>query len=148
MARDNARLNGVGGRVKIVTAQGLESGQLRRGGPYDLLIANILAGPLIMLAPKLRRIVARGGRTVLSGLLETQAAEVTAAYRAAGFHLERHDVIAGWATLTLIAHGRDYSVRLQPPQARGMNRSPRRTRQISSSPTPMSRNSASSMLAS
>ena len=93
VAAGNARLNGVGGRVQIVTAKGLDSGQLRRGGPYDLLIANILAGPLIELAPKLRRIVARGGRTVLSGLLATQAAEVAAAFRAAGFHLERHDVL-------------------------------------------------------
>ena len=113
VAAGNARLNGVGGRVRIVTAKGLDSGRLSSGGPYDLLIANILAGPLIELAPKLRRIVARGGRTVLSGLLATQAAEVAAAFRAAGFHLERHDVLTGWATLTLVAHGRDYSGRDQ-----------------------------------
>jgi ribosomal protein L11 methyltransferase len=102
VARDNARINGVVRRLKIVTAKGLEHAELRGAGPFDLLIANILAAPLIKLAPKLAPIVARGGCLVLSGLLAHQAPEVVAAYRAAGFFVARHDVIAGWATLTLV----------------------------------------------
>ena len=74
---------------------------LRQSPPFDLIIANILAGPLIRLAPSLARKVARGGTLLLSGILIPQAPQVLAAYRACGFHLERHDRIVGWSTLTL-----------------------------------------------
>ena len=65
------------------------------------MIANILAGPLINLAPALAAKVTRGGTLVLSGILIPQAPEVIAAYRAVGFAIERHDRITGWSTLTL-----------------------------------------------
>ena len=74
---------------------------LRQPPPFDLVIANILAGPLIRLAPSLARKVVRGGTLLLSGILIPQAPQVLAAYRACGFHLERHDRIAGWSTLIL-----------------------------------------------
>lgn len=101
VARANARLNRVAARIKFATATGLDHPALRRGVPYDLVLANILAGPLIRLARELRPAMAPGGLAVLSGLLVTQAPQVIAAYRAAGFHLTNRQDIAGWSTLTL-----------------------------------------------
>lgn len=101
VAQTNMRLNGVGERITAIAADGLNAPQLRHPGQFDLLIANILAGPLVMLAPHLRRAVARSGILVLSGLLVPQAREVIAAYTAAGFSLLEHRRILGWSTLTL-----------------------------------------------
>ena len=69
---------------------------------YDLLVANILARPLIKLAGSITRAVSPGGVLVLSGLLTGQVREVVAAYLARGFTFARHDRIAGWSTLTLV----------------------------------------------
>jgi ribosomal protein L11 methyltransferase len=74
---------------------------IRRAAPFDLVFANILAGPLKRLAPGMARHVAPGGAVVLSGLLATQAASVAAVYRTQGF-LPRDTVrIGDWATLVL-----------------------------------------------
>ena len=100
VAAQNARRNRAGGRIRFVTATGLESPALRAQA-FDLIMANILARPLIELAPKLRGKIAPHGRVVLSGLLQTQAAAVAAAYRSAGFALEKREDIAGWSILTL-----------------------------------------------
>ena len=101
VAAANMRFNGVGQRIATACASGVNHTWLRQSPPFDLVIANILAGPLVRLAPDMRRTVAAAGTLILSGLLIHQAAEVIAAYRAAGFHLLRHDRITGWATLTL-----------------------------------------------
>jgi ribosomal protein L11 methyltransferase len=101
VAMANARANGMGQRIGFVTATGLSHPRLKRA--HDLIIANILARPLIALAPKLRGAVASGGCVVLSGLLVIQAAEVFAHYRAAGFILDRRQDITGWSILTLVA---------------------------------------------
>ena len=101
VAAENMKLNGVGGRIAICKADGVRHTWLRQSKPFDLVIANILAGPLIRLAPELSRTVRRGGTLVLSGLLIPQAPQVIAAYRACGFHVLRHDRLTGWATLTL-----------------------------------------------
>ncbi len=101
VAAENIRLNGVSHRIAATAANGVNHTWLRQSRPFDLVIANILAGPLIQLSPSLARTVLRGGTLILSGLLIPQAAQVIAAYRAAGFHLLRHDRITGWATLTL-----------------------------------------------
>ncbi len=68
----------------------------------DLFIANILARPLVALAPQIAPAVASRGNLVLSGLLTSQARQVGAAYLARGFSLVRHDRIAGWSTLTFV----------------------------------------------
>ena len=60
VTRDNARANGVGPLVRAVTADGLANPILAGGAPYDLLIANILAGPLTQLAPSIQRALAPG----------------------------------------------------------------------------------------
>lgn len=100
VAAANMRANGVGGRIETVVAAGLNHPALRANAPYDLLIANILAAPLIMLAKSLSANVVPGGTLILSGILTPQAAQVRAAYGASGFHLVRHDRLIGWSTLT------------------------------------------------
>ncbi len=57
VTRENARANGVGSLITAVTADGLTSPLLARGAPYDLIIANILAGPLTQLAPAIQRVL-------------------------------------------------------------------------------------------
>lgn len=101
VARENARLNRCAASVPMLVAAGLAHPELRRRH-FDLLIANILADPLISLARDISRAVVPGGHVVLSGLLVHQAAAVIAAYRAAGFHLERHMRVHEWATLVLV----------------------------------------------
>lgn len=101
VAAENMRVNGVGQRIATTVAAGVDHTWLRQSPPFDLIIANILAGPLVSLAKDIRRTLRRGGTLVLSGLLIPQAPEVIAAYRAQGFRLERHDRITGWSTLTL-----------------------------------------------
>jgi ribosomal protein L11 methyltransferase len=101
VARANVIANGARNRVRVVTATGLDHPVLRSAGPYDLILANILAAPLIRLAPAMRRAVPIGGVVILSGLLVTQAAEVTAAYRAQGFRIADRADIVGWSALTL-----------------------------------------------
>jgi ribosomal protein L11 methyltransferase len=85
-----------------VVATGLGHARLRRAPAFDLVVANILAGPLIRLAPALRRRITAHGALVLAGILASQAREVSAVYATAGFGLERRDLSNGWATLTLV----------------------------------------------
>lgn len=101
VATENVRLNGVAGRIALVVASGTGNPKVRCRAPFDLFIANILAGPLIRLAPSISRSVATGGTLVLSGILIPQAPEVLATYQAHGFALRRHDRLTGWSTLTL-----------------------------------------------
>jgi ribosomal protein L11 methyltransferase len=81
VTRDNARANGVGPLVAAVVADGLANPILSRAAPYDLLIANILAGPLTQLAPSIVRSLQPGAVLVLSGLLNNQEKLVTSFYR-------------------------------------------------------------------
>jgi ribosomal protein L11 methyltransferase len=101
VAAGNMRLNGVGNRIATAVAAGVNHTWLRQSPPFSLIVANILAGPLIELAPALAKKVTRGGTLLLSGILIPQAPQVIAAYRACGFHILRHDRITGWSTLTL-----------------------------------------------
>lgn len=101
VAGENARDNGLGRRLELVCAAGVEDPRVRRGAPFDLILANILAGPLISLAPKLRTVSASGGTAVLSGILNHEARAVIAAMRAQGFALASHTRLDGWSTLTL-----------------------------------------------
>ncbi|ODN69235.1 50S ribosomal protein L11 methyltransferase [Methylobrevis pamukkalensis] len=100
IAVENAALNGVGRKVEGVTAEGFRHPRLA-AGRFDLVLANILAGPLKRLAPEIRARAMPGATVVLSGLLASQAAEVDAAFRAQGFRREAAFVREGWATLVL-----------------------------------------------
>jgi ribosomal protein L11 methyltransferase len=100
VARHHARRNGLAGRIKTARAAGYRSRVLRRSG-YDLILANILARPLALMARDLKRAIMPGGAAVLAGLLRRQEALVLAAHRAQGLSLERRLVIEGWSTLVL-----------------------------------------------
>lgn len=100
-ACDYARLNHVQNLVRFITADGFGNPTLRAGAPYDLIVANILAGPLVKLAGAISRHLMPGGVLVLSGLLAHQEPYVRAAYRANGLVLVSRRIIDGWATLTL-----------------------------------------------
>lgn len=104
VARANATRNGVAGWIRVVPAAGLAHPEIHTGAPYDLIMANILAGPLLDLAPAMRRHGRPGGRLILSGLLETQAPAIVAAYRAHGFLLENKLTLEGWTSLVM-RHG-------------------------------------------
>lgn len=101
--RENLAKNGAAGLVRAVTANGADTAVVRAGAPYDLVIANILAKPLVALAPSLRPLMERGAAVVLSGLLVSQRREVEAAYRARGCVPLFRIVRDGWATLALEA---------------------------------------------
>ncbi|MEO7222935.1 MAG: 50S ribosomal protein L11 methyltransferase, partial [Devosia sp.] len=98
---ENARDNGVGNLIRAVTAPGLDHATIARGAPYDLIVANILAGPLAALAPGIGRAAAPGATIILSGLLATQAAWVANAYRQQRIVLRQKLVRGDWATLIL-----------------------------------------------
>ncbi len=98
---DNARDNAVAPYIVAVEAVGLDHARIRQRAPYDLIVANILAGPLIDLATGMGRIAERGASIVLSGLLETQAARVQQAYARAGMVQRTRLVRGDWATLVL-----------------------------------------------
>lgn len=98
---ENARDNGVGNYVIALEATGLDHRQIATGAPYDMVVANILAGPLIALAPEIVQHLAPQATVVLSGLLVAQGPGVTAAYEAEGMKLVRQGEQEGWLTLTL-----------------------------------------------
>ncbi|MGB7099786.1 MAG: 50S ribosomal protein L11 methyltransferase [Xanthobacteraceae bacterium] len=104
VARANARPNRAGGMVEIVQADGVAAPRLRAQAPFDLILANILLGPLLRLAAPLRRLTAHGGRIVLSGIVPAQANAVIAAYRP--FALERRLDLDGWTTLVFMRGAR------------------------------------------
>jgi ribosomal protein L11 methyltransferase len=102
----NAALNSVPvgaarGAVLPILAAGLDHPLLEARQPFDLLIANILAGPLIELAPDFRSGVSPGGNVILAGLLERQEPAVRRAYRKQGFRLARRLVKGDWSILWL-----------------------------------------------
>jgi len=104
-ARDNARANRVPA-VTTIHASGLAARRLRAGGRYDLVLANILLGPLKRIAVPMAPLLGPHARVVLSGLLPSQANAALAAYRCAGLALERVIRLEGWITLMLRRRGR------------------------------------------
>ncbi|MBX3561230.1 MAG: 50S ribosomal protein L11 methyltransferase [Sphingomonas sp.] len=106
VAADNARVNHIPigrarGQVELAVAPGMRHSRLLARAPYDLLIANILAGPLIELAPDLAGAVAPGGRLILAGLLKEQAPRVAAAYRRRRMMPVARIDNGDWAILTM-----------------------------------------------
>jgi len=105
VVHDNAALNGIAlgpapGAMTMVIADGMEDPLLQLRGPYDLLIANILAGPLVELSQDFAASVAPGGSLLLAGLLTgKQESAVRRAYRRAGFRLATRQTRGDWAIL-------------------------------------------------
>ncbi|MBA2918623.1 methyltransferase [Sphingomonas sp. MAH-20] len=102
VTRENAALNRVDG-IELVVADGARDPVITAAGPYDLILANILAGPLIAMAPEIAAIAAPHATIVLAGLLATQAEAVQAAYRATGCTVAEAETRGDWTILRLTA---------------------------------------------
>ena len=101
VARENAHINGVGHLVETATATGFHHPVFAAGKPFDLIVANILTGPLMKLAPDMARHVSPNGSLILSGILERQRNAVLAAYVGQSFRHVRTLHREGWVTLWL-----------------------------------------------
>ncbi|QWG24652.1 50S ribosomal protein L11 methyltransferase [Bradyrhizobium sediminis] len=101
VAAENARLNGAGDLVETIRATGFSAPQFAQRGPFDLVLANILANPLRQMATPMARHLAPSALVILSGLLPPQASGVVAAYRARGLVLVRQLKIEGWSSLLM-----------------------------------------------
>lgn len=101
VTEENARLNGVANRIVAVQAEGLDHVEIARRAPFQVIVANILAQPLVELAPRLARGLAPGGHIVLSGLLARQEEMVADAYRAEGITLAKRIAGGDWVTLMM-----------------------------------------------
>jgi ribosomal protein L11 methyltransferase len=109
IAGENARLNGVGRTVPTLRSVGLNHPSIMHNRPYDLIVANILAGPLVQLAPSIAEVADKGATIILSGILNRQAARVVSAYAQQGIVLRQKLVKGDWSTLVLqrpFAHGK------------------------------------------
>jgi ribosomal protein L11 methyltransferase len=106
VAADNAEINRIRigrarGQMELAVAAGMDHPRLKARAPYDLIIANILAAPLIALAPPVAAALAPGGRLILAGLLDRQAARVAAAYRRQGLMASFRILRGEWPTLVM-----------------------------------------------
>ena len=101
VAAENVKRNGIATGITTVTAPGFHSPAFAVHGPFDLIIANILARPLIKMAPQLANHLAPGGSVILSGILASQRWKVLSAYN--GQHLRHVRTIwrNGWVTIHL-----------------------------------------------
>jgi ribosomal protein L11 methyltransferase len=103
VARDNARLNGVGSLVTVVHGAGLRAPDVIKRAPFDLVLANILLRPLQRLAAPVARQLVPNARVVISGVLTAQANAALGAYRSQGLMLERSFALDGWFTPVMVA---------------------------------------------
>ncbi|KND17593.1 50S ribosomal protein L11 methyltransferase [Pannonibacter phragmitetus] len=100
-AAENAVLNGVGNFVRTFTAAGVEDRRFAEYGPFDLVIANILARPLMQMAKSISARMTGDATLVLSGLRIEDGPRILFAYGTQGFRLVRRFEKNGWITLTL-----------------------------------------------
>lgn len=105
VTEQNARLNGLSGRIAALTASRPDDPRLLRRGAYDLVVANILAEPLCRMATGLARLVGSNGHLILSGLLAREERLIVARYRATGLVLRRRIAREGWHTLVFARRG-------------------------------------------
>jgi ribosomal protein L11 methyltransferase len=101
VARDNVRINGITSGIHLATAPGFHHTVFRDHGPFDLIIANILARPLMKLAPSLVNHLGDKGTVILSGILSSQRWKVISAYNGAGLKHVRTTWMNGWVTIQL-----------------------------------------------
>lgn len=101
VTKTNARLNATAHLTTCLAASGLQHRSISENAPYDLLLANILARPLMSLAPAIASALSLNGRLILSGLTCDQIRMVRASYLARGLHIIDTLVDGDWATLTL-----------------------------------------------
>lgn len=102
VARENVRLNKASSRVRMAVATGFGHTDFARFGPFDLIVANILAKPLMRLAPQMAHHAAPGASLILSGILDRQRNAVVASYAGQGFRHIRTIHREGWSTIHLV----------------------------------------------
>lgn len=98
---ENAKLNRAAPYLRAATAAGFKTPLISSHAPYDLIFANILAGPLMKLLPGIKANLAPGGHAILSGLLDEQANGICTMARAQNLRLIRRSALEGWVTLIL-----------------------------------------------
>lgn len=98
---ENAKLNRAAPYMRFATAAGFKTPLIAEHAPYDLIFANILAGPLMKLLPDIKANLAPGGHAILSGLLDEQANGICAMARAQNLRVVRRSALEGWVTLIL-----------------------------------------------
>ncbi|MGD1876024.1 MAG: 50S ribosomal protein L11 methyltransferase [Kiloniellaceae bacterium] len=103
VAAANLKANGAADAVTLLCGDGFRDARVRKNGPYELILANILAEPLCQMAQDVKRHLAPGGQVVLSGLLIWQERQVIARYRAAGLTLVQRYHLGEWSALVLKA---------------------------------------------
>lgn len=101
IASENVRANGLCACVRTGKSFGYRDALARDSAPYDIIMANIFARPLCLMAKDLKRHLKPNGIAILSGLLNTQANAVIAAHRMQGLRLEQRMVIGEWTVLCL-----------------------------------------------
>lgn len=101
VAEVNARANGLSDRITCIEAPGFDHPRIKAMAPFDLVFANILKAPLLDLAPDMARHMEPDGYAILSGILTTQAEEVSDRYIAAGFRRASRDDLGEWTTLVM-----------------------------------------------
>jgi ribosomal protein L11 methyltransferase len=99
IAHQNATLNGCAHLVEFAVAEGFNAPAIRHHAPYDLIVANILARPLMQLGPDMAAACLAGADLVLSGILDRQSKQVVAAYVSNGFAFQQRTSLEGWVTL-------------------------------------------------
>lgn len=101
VAEENASLNGVAQWLDLYVAPGTQAPQARLPGHFDLVMANILAEPLRLMAPEISEVASRDGTLILSGLLTMDVENVLPAYEALGWKLTRRYDEEGWVAMVL-----------------------------------------------
>lgn len=99
IAQSNIRANGLGASMRVALGNGYNSPLVRQHKPYDLIMANIFAGPLCEMANDLKKHLKPEGVAILSGLLKHQANRVISAHRMQGLRLIRHTKLGEWSIL-------------------------------------------------
>ena len=99
VSKSLSKINGLRNRIIFVKANGMNSNEIRKNKRYKLIIANILARPLKGFALQIKKNILKGGRVVLSGILEEDCNYILNAYRAQGFFLEKKWFFKSWVTL-------------------------------------------------
>lgn len=100
--RKNAQANGYGERVTAVHASGFDHPTLKDRAPFDLIVMNILADPLMALAAAAERALARDGVLIISGMLAWQEPQIREAYQSLGLELAARLTLQDWVTLSFV----------------------------------------------
>lgn len=96
-AINNAAINDVADNIKIIESNGYDSATVKKRAPYDLIVSNILAQPLIDFAPKAKKSLKKGGHLILAGLMNNQAADVIKAHEEQGLKLLGVNEAGNWS---------------------------------------------------